>query len=181
MSMTIRVIGKKSWVKAHFDGAPAAPANWMTVDFPRAVKGGGGPFEYATENDPAFVGDVFLYAADVQKISPEHFTGVADMSSMHPYRILSNTHLTALTALGDKAKTLPFTVTLDNQGRFTALTLAVPACKGFAATTYRVTYDAYGSTPDPTVPAASDQAAAPTWLYPMFDATESAGTAIHAR
>jgi len=163
-SMTVLLTAKKSWGKITFTpalaGLPRMPKQWMLVD-PQKVKDKTSPFLNAPESDPGLTNEVFDSASHVKQTGAGHFSGTTDLS-------LTNDDILAaeqLKALGSKAHALSFTATVDGQGRLTSAAVKVPAAGKFKAGTYQVTYDGYGHTRTPSLPAAADQTKATAAFY----------------
>jgi hypothetical protein len=165
---TIRVLGRRAWVKFIGDKY-RLQGTWLTIKYSQNP-----PFWYAQQSDPAFVATVLGFGTGIRETSPGHYSGVADLTATRPDTLLDGDRLQAL---GRKAESLPFTAVVD-AGRFASLTVKIPAASSFAATTYQVNYDGYGTTADPTEPAAADQAAAPAGVYRMFSGMPWPGPAI---
>jgi hypothetical protein len=166
---TVRVLGRRAWVKFTGDKY-RLQGEWLTIKYSENP-----PFSYAMQSDPAFVATVLEFGTDIRETSPGHYSGITDLTATRPDTLLDSDRLQAL---GRKAESLPFTAVVDAAGRFASLSVKVPAAPGFPATTYQVNYDGYGTTADPTEPAAADQAAAPAGVYRMFSGMPWPGPAI---
>lgn len=126
---------------------------------------GGTPFVYLAESDPGFTDSVVDNISDLSESSPGHFAGLADLESTIPNQILTDKQLKAL---GDQAAAIHFTAILDAQGRLTRMSLTIPAVGKLKASTTVVTYDGFGTATVPSLPAASDQTKAPTYIDKWF-------------
>lgn len=169
------VLDRKAWVKLSYKKARpghALPKQWLAVDYDKAVKLGGGPYQFSQENDPGLVTQAFVYASDLRTTGPGQISGTTDMTSMSDGGFLRRDHFEAL---GSGAHQVPFTVVLDDQGRLSSLSLRIPAGGKFAATTYKVAYTDYGSAALPEPPAAGDQIPAPDGVYQLFTGAQYAG------
>jgi hypothetical protein len=60
---------------------------------------------------------------------------------------------------------VPFTATLDDQGRITKVVLSLPKIESLPAADLTVNYAGYGSTVQITAPAAADTVPAPDLVY----------------
>ena len=78
-----------------------------------------------------------------------------------------HTVLPLLLGLGDKAKAVPATITLDDKGRLAALTIDLSAVDPTA--TIKVTYSDFGAPVTIDPPAKSDVVEAPKNVYDMFN------------
>nr|BFE62679.1 hypothetical protein GCM10020063_072050 [Dactylosporangium thailandense] len=74
-----------------------------------------------------------------------------------------------LTALGDRAKAVPFVVTLDAQGRLASVRVTVPAYAGAAERTLTVDYRDQGKPAQVTVPKAAEVAPANAAVYNLLN------------
>ncbi|MER7281377.1 hypothetical protein ABT369_43775 [Dactylosporangium sp. NPDC000244] len=74
-----------------------------------------------------------------------------------------------LTALGERAKAVPFVVTLDAQGRLASVRVTVPAYAGAAERTLTVDYRDQGKPAQVTVPKAAEVAPANAAVYNLLN------------
>ncbi|WP_433084462.1 hypothetical protein ACQP1P_07725 [Dactylosporangium sp. CA-052675] len=74
-----------------------------------------------------------------------------------------------LAALGDRAKAVPFVVTLDAQGRLASVLVTVPAYAGAAERTLTVDYRDQGKPAQVTVPKAAEVAPANAAVYNLLN------------
>ena len=158
----------KAWLKVKEVPAPAGyvpiPKKWMLLDSNK-IHPGGAPFVYGAESDPGFTDSVVENVLDLSESSPGHFTGLADLEHTNPDQILTAAQLKTL---GDQAAVIHFTAILDAQGRLTKMSLTIPAAGKLKASTTVVTYDGFGTTAVPKLPATSDQTKAPTYIDKWF-------------
>jgi hypothetical protein len=145
----------------------------MTMDADRGGSGRGAPFTFGAENDPGLAADVFEYGTEIHPTGPGRYAGVTDLSSMYGGRILTPPHLDAI-----KARTAPFTAVVDGPGRLVSLELPLPGAGAFKATTYRVTYDQYGTAVQREPPDAEAVTPAPDSVHHLFDDAQFAGPMI---
>jgi len=157
-TMTLKVlrIGKKAWAQVvlkpnNIAGLSYIPRRWMVLA-PKKIAGGL-PNGYQKDSDPAYAGDVFAHATYVRQTSPGHFEGIADITDSGN-DIMGDAWIEDL---GDTATVLPFTATLDAQGRLTTVSVALPASLKFPAFTYKFVYQ-YTSVKVPTAPTATTKA-----------------------
>ena len=74
-----------------------------------------------------------------------------------------------LEALGTKAAALPFTATVDDQGRLASLKVSVPAAGEVKAYQASITMSKYGATTAQATPAAAEVVDAPAQAYDFFN------------
>ncbi|WP_433531486.1 hypothetical protein ACQPYA_05115 [Micromonospora sp. CA-263727] len=74
-----------------------------------------------------------------------------------------------ITTLGAQANSVPFTATLDGEGRLTELVLQIPGTGETAPQEIRVTYRDYGNATAAQKPPADQVVEAPPELYNLFD------------
>jgi hypothetical protein len=166
MTMTIRVIDKQAWIKLSFSpagmaGLPKLPKTWMLLD-PAKIKD---KAEYAGEADPGYTAQLVDGAAGLRETSRGHFAGTTDLTKSTEAEIVE---AATLTALGDKAKTVPLEAVIDADGHLTSLTVKVPAAGKAKATTYSVSYTGFGRAATPAVPAADEQQKAVPAVYDLL-------------
>ncbi|KUL30526.1 hypothetical protein [Actinoplanes awajinensis] len=172
LSMTFMVIGEDSWAKISFGDAPAnlglpkLPKKWMKLDLSRLGADAKKDLTYDGQSDPGFVSTLIDAADGLTETSPGHFTGTVDLTEATEADVVE---AATLTALGAKAKAVPFEAVLDDRGRISTATVKVPAAGKVKADTYLVTYDRYGSAPSPQAPAGSAQVAAPKAAYELLN------------
>ena len=175
LTMQFLVVDKDAWTKISFagakasDGLPKFPKKWMKVD-PAKVKSFDGDLEFGDDTDPGWVGELVKAAADLTETAPGRYAGTTDLtkasgSSSEADIVSAET----LTALADKAKAVPFTATVDGQGRLTGATVEIPAAGGTPADTYTVAYDQHGTAAPVRVPAAGAQVRAPSSVYELLN------------
>ena len=150
MTVKVLLIGKKAWAKVivapdNIPGLSYIPRRWMVLA-PSKIAGRL-PFLYQKESDPAFAGDILADPSDVTQTSPGHFKGITDLTDSGS-DILGDARLEAL---GDAATKLPFTMTVDAQGRLTNASVVMPATSKFPAFTYKFVYQ-YTSVTVPKAP-----------------------------
>jgi hypothetical protein len=171
LDMKFLVIEQKAWTKITFTpatipGLPKLPKKWMLLDTSKIKDKENGPLAYGEEADPGSAKAVFQNASDVKQTSTGHFAGVTDLTKAADAEIVDGA---ALTALGDKAKKIPFTAVIDAKGRLTSAVVKIPAAAKTKATTYSITYDGYDTTETPVAPAAGEQQKAVSAVYEMLN------------
>ncbi|MFC6569938.1 hypothetical protein [Actinoplanes utahensis] len=170
MSMTFLVVGSDSWTKISFSGAPAGadlpklPKQWMKLDKSKLPADLAGDLEFSGKSDPGYVSNLLVAAADLKETGPNAYAGTTDLTRSTEAEIVD---AATLTALGEKAKTVPLEVSVDSEGRIAKAVVRIPAAGKAKAATYEVVYDRYGSAAPLTAPAGG--VAAPAAVYQMFN------------
>ncbi|WIM97536.1 hypothetical protein ACTOB_001065 [Actinoplanes oblitus] len=171
MTMKLLMVGDDAWAKISFGGdttgldLPALPKKWMKLD---AAKLGADAQDmtYDGQIDPGNVSTLVDAAAGLTEKSPGHFAGTVDLTQAADADIVE---AETLSALGDKARAVPFEATLDARGRVSTATVRVPAAGKSKALTYHVTYDQYDSARSPSAPTGSAQVKAPKAAYDLLN------------
>ena len=88
----------------------------------------------------------------LKETAPGTFTGTVDITVNTDLDITEDE--AALKALGDKAKSVPITITLDSEGRFSSIVVDIPAAGSAAAQQGTVKFYEYGDVPQPKAPPA---------------------------
>lgn len=115
--------------------------------------------------DPAGSDKVIAAITDVKKTGEGTYEGTIDATKATDSDLLD---AEVVSALGDKAKAVPFTAKLDAQGRLTEFTVAVPAAGSTPASTVTVKYAAYGTAAAAQAPPAGQVVEASDKVYEMF-------------
>jgi hypothetical protein len=171
MTISFVVVDQESWMKVAFahtenvTGLPKLPKKWMHIDRSKVKDDAGAELSYA-DPDPAGAASLFRSAVDVRPAGTGGFRGTLDLTGATDSDLIGKD---TVTALGEKAKSVPFRATVDRTGRLTSLSLDVPAAGKTPATTYRVSYADYGSAPPVTQPAAKDVQEAPATAYDLIN------------
>ncbi len=171
MTMTSLVIDKKGWMKiaftpANLPGLPKLPKKWVLLDPAKVKNPDDSPLEYGDETDPGYVAQLVQNSAGLAESSPGKFAGTTDLTQVKDAEIVDDA---TLTALGEKAKTVPFTAVVDADGHLTSAVVKVPAAGKSKASTYQVTYSAFGKTATPQAPAAGAQTPATAAVYELLN------------
>lgn len=170
LTTAFRVVDKKSWLKMKFAGGenldlPEIPDKWMTID-PAKLKTKGVPTTFTDQDeDPARLGALFTSIVDATEGAGGAFTGTIDYTKQPNVDIVS---AETVQALGEKAKSLPFTAKITD-GKVTEFALSVPAAGKFKAQTYTVTYGEYGSAAPVTAPSAAESIAMPASVVQLLN------------
>ncbi|GAA0253441.1 hypothetical protein [Cryptosporangium japonicum] len=168
----ILVVHPRTWVKIvvdnprQVDGVPEFPGKWGLVDQDRVTDKSIALTWDLWSNDPAYVEDLFRAVVDVTETHPGVFEGTIDVTAA-PAAEAVDTKI--VTALGPKAKAVPFHARLDPQGRFRDLVLTVPATAKTKAVVHRIAYRDYGRTPAAVPPTAAETAPITEDVYELIN------------
>ena len=113
--------------------------------------------------DPIDTGQLISATTDVKATSDTNFSGAVDLSKAAGLAGLGVAGSAAASAA--TTQTVPFTATLDDQGRLSTLTIELPQSEPL-----QVTYANYGRPVDVTAPAASSVTEAPDSFYSSLGA-----------
>ncbi|MET0419049.1 MAG: hypothetical protein ABW022_23800 [Actinoplanes sp.] len=171
MTMTSLVVDKQGWMKiaftpANLPGLPKLPKKWVLLDPAKVKDAANSPLEYSDETDPGYVSLLVQNSADLKETSPGHFAGTTDLTQSTDADIVDDK---TLTALGEKAKTVPFTAVIDAEGHITSAVVKIPAAGKTKASAYQVTYSAFGKTATPSAPAGNEQTPATAAVYELLN------------
>jgi hypothetical protein len=156
------------WVKTSFPNAsadvlaqlPSIPASWMRVDKSKVTKDAADDM-YKFEASDATDATVFLaQLITVEQASTGSFSGTLDATKATDQATIDDD---TMKTLGESAKTLPFTATVDDKGRLTAFTLKVPG----VTSPYEVTFNDFGTPMTEAAPA--DAVDAPEAEYELLN------------
>jgi hypothetical protein len=159
-------VGTDYWMKLDVGGQNKAlglpDSKWMHID-PTKVKNSADLGIDLSKVDPTRVTGLFDGLTDAKKVDATHYNVTLDLTKSTGSAVSS----TDLTKLGDKAKSMPATVTLDEQGRLAAVALDLSSVN--ADSSINTTYSDYGSAAAVSAPAAADTVEAPDALYRIFN------------
>jgi hypothetical protein len=159
-SMNIRQVGADSWLKVDFGPEVAAalklPAGWMQVDRSKVKD------QTNIAIDDADPSSALVVVNNIVQVtgSGGQYTGTADLTHDTHEQIVEKT---TASALGAKAKTLPFEATVDAQGRLSLLKVSVPATSDTPAHDVEFTFSDFGAKVTPQKPAGAVKA--PAGMY----------------
>jgi hypothetical protein len=156
------------------------PDLWLKIDLGKESRTLGIPSQYmhidqtkmkdksafgfsAGDNDPAESDKLVKGVVDAKRVDDRHYTITLDLTKTNS----SSINEKVLTQLGDKAKAVPGTVTLDDQGRLSEITVDLSAVD--PAATVKVTYSDYGTPVTVNPPPKSQTIEAPAAVYGMFN------------
>ncbi|GGO11272.1 hypothetical protein [Micromonospora parathelypteridis] len=165
--MSFLLIGEEVWVKAKFSGQPGLPKfpdKWMKLDRTKLADSDSIPAYDGADQGNA--GPLIEAATSVKEQSPGKYVGVIDMSVGNAAQALEEGEAAAL---GEAARTVPFTAVVDADKHLTSLTLKIPAAGKAKAYDYVVNYADYGTTPKISVPTGAAVTNAPKMAYEMLN------------
>jgi hypothetical protein len=157
-------IGEKLWLKVDFgpqknQEAKIDPTKWMLVD-PAKLKPGQVPFDL-TGPDALQVAGVLTSVTNVTATDATHLSGTVDLTKAIGPSTPGST--SAIQSAGSAAAAVPFTVTLDDQGRM--LELKITADASHPLLSDDIVFSNYGSPSPITAPADADVVPAVPALY----------------
>jgi len=171
LSMTSLIIDKKGWMKiaftpANLPGLPKLPKKWLLLDPSKVKDKDNSPLQYGDETDPGYVSLLVSNSDGLKETSPGHYAGTTDLTRATKADVAD---AKTLTALGGKAKAVPFTAVIDAEGHLSSAVVKIPAAGKAKAATYQVTYSGYGRTTTPAAPAPGAQTPATSSVYDLLN------------
>ncbi|MEV4479316.1 hypothetical protein [Micromonospora coxensis] len=172
MTMHLVFIDTDSWVKLEIGGemADAIPAfkamkgKYQHID--RSKVKGADELEFDfSDVDPAGSDALVKAVTDVKRTGEGTYAGTLDATKVTDSDVMD---AETVKGLGDKAGALPFTATLDAQGRLTEFTVQMPAVGDTAAHAMTVKYADYGTATAVQKPPAKQVVEASDQVYEMF-------------
>jgi hypothetical protein len=120
IKMSIVTVGSDTWTQMDFGSAlnrqtGIDPKKWMHIDTTKVTKADALPVNPASPDllDFSTLTDAM---ATVQRTDATHYTGTIDLTTV---KGAAEPDADILTKVGDKAKSIPFTATLDSTGQLT--------------------------------------------------------------
>lgn len=136
------------------------PGTWMHIDRTKVTDRSQLPVNAAGEFT---IGTLLTGVANVQQTDSTHYTGTVDLTDTNS---LLSPDKDALTKAGAKAKAVPFTATLDDQGRLTSF--KEDGATIDPALTVEITFTDFGAPMSITKPAGAIEA--PAAIYQFLNA-----------
>jgi hypothetical protein len=156
MSVDISLLAVGTDLYAQIDGLSLLGINgdtWLHVDGTKikslAVLG------IADPSDPTGANSLSKQIVTANKSGSGDYTGTLDLTKA----AVAGIPVAAITSVGDKAKSVPFTASVDSQGRLTKLSFTVPAQGSMPDTPVTITYSDFGSSVNVTKPTSNVQEA----------------------
>ncbi|MGI5147340.1 hypothetical protein ACQEVC_13335 [Plantactinospora sp. CA-294935] len=168
-TIAFRVLGEDIWTKISFTGTegltglPKLPNKWLKLDPAKLTDAESVPKYEGT--DPGNAGPLLQAATSVTEAGNGKYSGSIDLTSGEAAKVLEAERMTAL---GEAAKQVPFTATVDGE-HLTSLTLDVPAAGSAKAFQYVVQYRDFGSAPKLAAPAGAQAQNAPALAYELLN------------
>lgn len=156
LKIDIVSLDKDAYLKV--TGLPNVQNKWMHVD---AAKLAGGNFDIMPQGDPAGANNLVKSVVDVQREGDLGFRGTIDLTRS------PSVDKAAVTALGEKAKAVPFTATVDDHGRLSTLSVQMGTVVPSLGT-LTTTYSDFGAPVTVAKPAASETVEAPDSLLKLL-------------
>jgi hypothetical protein len=139
-------------------------SKWYKAD-PEKVTSPTGP-TLGGLSDPTGLRTLVKAVASVEKVSDRQVKGTFDLTKTDGWGPVD---ASAVKALGDKAKAVPFEASIDDRGRLTTLTVTAPAGATGGADKVTINYSDFGTAVKLTEPAASEVVEAPDQLYALLN------------
>ncbi len=167
ISISATEVDTNLWVKLDFGPLNAQlsldRSKWMLVDKSRITKASGTPFDLAGPDAFGITG-LLTSVSGVTRSDATHLAGTVDLTAATG---VNKPAAGDLTKAGAAAKTVPFTVTLDDQGRL--VDLKIKASGAAADLAGQLVITNYGSPGPITTPPAVDVIPAPPVLYEVLN------------
>ena len=170
-SVTINVsaIGTDLWMKLDFgtnnNNLKISTDKWFHVD---ATRLGANPNLPVDPNGAANTANLLSGAVDVQRSDQQHFSGTIDLTKATGTTWLGQS---GMSSMGTKAQAVPFTATVDDQGRLSALKIDLSTVDA-ALSPVQTTYSDYGTTVTVTRPDPAQTTEAPDSVYQLFNSAK---------
>ncbi|WP_432993326.1 hypothetical protein [Dactylosporangium sp. CA-233914] len=161
VSVAYTIITPDMWIKADFGDAinkqfSMDPVHWMHVDR-KKITGTQIPLDSAG-NPEVGITELLGALGEVKRTDKTHFTGTVDVTGVEGIMAPSDT---VLKKAGDKARTVPFTATVDEHGRLTNFKIDGAAFDPDLA--MELTFTGFGSVQPVTAPTNAIEAPDPVY------------------
>ncbi|MDG4790078.1 hypothetical protein O7626_29865 [Micromonospora sp. WMMD1102] len=172
-NIAFRIVGDDVWTKISFTGTkgltglPKLPKKWLKLDPAKLTDAESVPKYEGT--DPGNTGPLLEAATSVNDEGNGKYSGSIDLTSGEAAKVLEAEQMTAL---GEAAKQVPFTATVDGEQRLTSLVLDLAKAGGTNSAQYVVNYQDFGSTPKLAAPAGGQAQNAPKLAYDLLNGGE---------
>jgi len=154
------------WMKLDFGGQNASiglpSGKWMHIDQTK-IKNSSGFGIDPSRTDPTRSQGLFDGLTDAKQVDATHYTVTLDLTKTSDAAVDQAT----ITKMGDKAKSVPASVVLDDQGRLASVTLDLNSVDPDSSVTS--TFSDYGTPVSISAPASSDTVEAPAAVYSIFN------------
>lgn len=146
-------------ITATIPGLAGIGDKWLVADLSKIGKEGLAAFLTSAESNTA---DAYIKGVvSAEQVSPTEIKGTMDLTK-------SGTGIASseeLTALGEEAKNVPFTVTLDSEGRIGKIVINMPKLGDYPASDLTTNFTDYGAPVEVPKPAADQTVPAPETIY----------------
>ncbi|WP_306206943.1 hypothetical protein [Actinoplanes sp. RD1] len=163
-TMVMRKVGDDIYMKVGGSLASAfggsSGKDWMHID---AAKVANSSLSVSDEGDPAGTRALLQAATGVERVGTDGFKGTLDLTKAERYK----DNKEALSALGDKASSVPFTAKKDGEGRLVEIAIDLSGM-GAGSGMMKATYHDFGTEVDIKAPPASQVQEMPSQLTSMF-------------
>lgn len=176
MAVNIMAIGAEKWMKYDFgpelNEAMKLPADkWQHIDpkkitNPEALKDRLIDFSDPSNYDPNGASAILKALVTAERQDEGKYAGTVDLSQVEDAGPVDKT---LVTALGETAKAIAFTASIDAQGLLTQLVLDIPAAGEVTAHKIELNYADYGSATQPKQPPAGEVIEAQDNLYKLLN------------
>lgn len=158
-SLNVGMIMIDTDIYVKMSGMAGMPEQWMHIDGSKAK--GGSPFGSLNLNDPSGFKNLANALNDLERDGDRGFKGTIDLTKA------PNIDESTVSTLGDKAKAVPFTAKIDDQGRLVEFVMDLEA---FAPSLGQIktTYFDFGTDAKIEAPPASETIEAPSELVDSF-------------
>lgn len=166
MSMDFVLIGSHLYAKMDWgaeNSISGIPTKWMHLD-PAKLGKDAPPHLDPSAIDPTQTSALFGGLVDAQRVDATHYNATFDLTNAGDSSL--NAESPTLKKLGDIAKAAPGTVTLDEQGRLTSLTIDLSSVDSDLS--IKNTFSDYGSPVSLSPPPPADTVEAPTSVYEVL-------------
>ncbi|MEO3925932.1 hypothetical protein ABGB07_18985 [Micromonosporaceae bacterium B7E4] len=160
-SMDFKIILAADDLFVKYAGLPGLPKEWMRVDASK-IKAGS-TLDIMPEDDPLGVNNLMKGIVDVERDGERGFKGTLDLTKS------PTADPESLKMFGDKVTAVPFTATIDDQGRLVEIAADTASVSPLIGD-MKVSYDNFGKPVELTAPKPSDVVEMPAELLGLLDA-----------
>jgi hypothetical protein len=140
------------------------PKDWNLMDLAKIHQDVYLPLDTADLSDPLDIAGLEQGFLKVERTDPTHYTGTIDMTQIGG---VSSPDSSDIRKAGSKAKSVPFTATLNAKGQL--VSLSIKAAKSVKALQLSIVFSSYGAPTPPPQPTAADTITAPATLYSLIN------------
>jgi hypothetical protein len=163
------------WIKLdlgpELNDALKLPKKWMHIDPAKVtdselLKEMSIEFGNAEKVDPVGSAIILRSLVTAERTGDGAYSGTVDLTKATDAGLVDEDDVGKL---ADKAKAIPFTATVDGQGRLTKLTMQIPAVGAVAAHELEATYSDYGNATAAQKPPAGETQEPPASVYEVLN------------